>query len=125
MHSNLLTDMEIRERFFALLDRRGWGVTEAARELGVPQPTVSQWKNGSKPIPPEHREALAARCGEPLGYLFFRDPGSGDTATRDRLIAGEWMVRIGEELRQGSPEGVGASLADLLSRPPASGGGSS
>lgn len=99
MSTRSLERNEIRDRFVELRQRLGWSVTEAAEELGVDQPTVSQWEGCKRPIPDKHLREIAARAGEPETYLMVESPLDARREIRDRLIAAEWMERTAEHLR--------------------------
>jgi transcriptional regulator with XRE-family HTH domain len=100
MSGRVLERNEIRDRFVELRERLGWSVTQAAEELGVDQPTVSQWEKGTRAIPMRHREAIARRAGEPVTYLVANEEEAVSRDVRDRLIAAEWMQRMADRLRE-------------------------
>jgi transcriptional regulator with XRE-family HTH domain len=99
MASRSLSGNEIRDRFIELRERLGWTQTDAARELEVPQPSVSQWERLERPIPEKHRREIAHRAGEPETYLKVMDPLDGARPRRDRLIVAAWMAAEAARLR--------------------------
>lgn len=115
LSSKWLSQQEIAAKFAALLDRMGWGPSEAARALGKDQGDVSRWRAGKRPIPREVLEAAATAAGETEVY-FTRDGATADEERRDRAIVATWLEAEAARLRLELKSPAGAA-------PPAPGPG--
>ena len=62
--------MKIRhENLKAYLDADRGAASRIAKRLGFKSATVSQWKNGVCPVPPEHNEVICDELGRSLNDL--------------------------------------------------------
>jgi repressor LexA len=66
-------DIDIGRRLKVLRQAKGLSGPQLARLAGVPQPSISSWENGKKPMQVKHAEALAQALNVSPMYLLWGD----------------------------------------------------
>ena len=73
----------------------GWTQREAAEQMGVSQPALSQWMRANNVPKPEYLEAISRFTGVPVDDLdVMRRNLKRATITQQRIEELEWSIRL-------------------------------